>query len=63
VDAIRDGARTDITKQDAASRQLETAVVLFFCNDDVISIHVLASSASQSFTMYVQAQGATSIDI
>jgi hypothetical protein len=39
--------RTDITKQEVVSRQLETAIVLFFCDDDAISIHVLASAASQ----------------
>jgi len=37
----------DITKQEVVSRQLETAIVLFFCDDDAISIHVLASAASQ----------------
>jgi hypothetical protein len=36
-----------ITKQEAASRQLQTAIVLFFCDDDTISVHVLASAASQ----------------
>jgi hypothetical protein len=43
-------ARTDITKEEAARRQLETAIALFFCENDEISIHVLASSAAQILT-------------
>jgi len=58
---MTEGARTDITKQEAASRQLETAVVLFFCDDDAISIHVLASSASQILYDVCKHRGATSI--
>jgi hypothetical protein len=58
---MTDGARTDITKQEAASRQLETAAVLFFCDDDAISIHVLASSASQILYDVCKHKGATSI--
>src|SRR6266851_4817308 len=42
--------RTDITKEEAARRQLETAIALFFCEDDEISIHVLANSAAQILT-------------
>jgi len=42
--------RTDITKEEAARRQLETAIALFFCEADEISIHVLAKSASQILT-------------
>jgi len=38
---------TNITKQEVVSRQLETAIVLFFCDDDAISVHVLGSAASQ----------------
>jgi len=38
--------RTDITKQEAARRQLETAIALFFCEDDEISVHVLANAAA-----------------
>lgn len=37
--------RTDITKQEAARRQTETATRLFFADDDPISVHVLISSA------------------
>ncbi len=58
---MTDGARTDITKQEAASRQLETAIVLFFCDDDAISIHVLASSASQILYDVCAHKGATSV--
>jgi hypothetical protein len=42
--------RTDITKDESARRQLETAIYLFFCEGDEISIHVLASSAFQILT-------------
>lgn len=44
---MTDGVRTDITKQEVVSRQLETAIVFFFSDDDAISIHTLASAASQ----------------
>jgi|SRR6516162_5327594 hypothetical protein len=42
--------RTDITKEEAARRQLETSIALFFCENDDISIHVLASSVAQILT-------------
>ena len=42
--------RTDITKEEAARRQLETAIALFFCEEDEISTHVLAKSAAQILT-------------
>lgn len=42
--------RTDITKEEAVRRQLETAIALFFSNDDAISIHVLAQSAGRILT-------------
>lgn len=45
-----DQARTDITKEESARRQLETAIYLFFCEGDEISIHVLACSAWQILT-------------
>jgi len=41
---------TDITKEKAVRHQLETAIALFFCENDEISIHVLASSAAQILT-------------
>jgi len=39
---MANGARTDITKQEVVSRELATAIVLFFCDDDAIAIHVLS---------------------
>src|SRR5664279_4052301 len=42
-----DQVRTDITKEESARRQIETAIYLFFSEGDEISIHVLASSAAQ----------------
>jgi hypothetical protein len=39
--------RTNITKEEAARRQIETAITLFFFEGDEVSIHVLASSAAQ----------------
>jgi hypothetical protein len=42
--------RTDITKEESARRELETAIYLFFFEGDEISIHVLASSAAQILT-------------
>ena len=53
--------RTDITKQEVVSRQLETAIVLFFCDDDAISIHVLASAASQILYDVCKHKGKVSI--
>jgi hypothetical protein len=47
---VEPSARTDITKEEAARRQLETSIALFFCENDEISIHVLASSAAQILT-------------
>ncbi len=40
-----DVVRKDITKEEAARRQIETAIRLLFANDDAICIHVIASSA------------------
>jgi len=34
--------RITITKLDAARRQIDTAIMLYFCNADIISIHTLA---------------------
>jgi hypothetical protein len=42
--------RADITKEESAHRQIETAINLFFCEGDEISIHVLANSAAQILT-------------
>jgi hypothetical protein len=42
--------RTDITKEEAVRRQLETAIALFFCENDEIAIHVLARSAAEILT-------------
>lgn len=42
---MREPVRKDITKNEAACRQLETAIRLFFEGADAISVHVLASSA------------------
>ena len=53
--------RTNITKQEVVSRQLETAIVLFFCDDDAISIHVLASAASQILYDVCKHKGKVSI--
>jgi hypothetical protein len=47
---VEPGVRTDITKEEAARRQLETSIALIFCENDDISIHVLASSAAQTLT-------------
>jgi hypothetical protein len=55
------GVRTDITKQEVVSRQLETAIVLFFCDDDAISVHVLASAASQILYDVCKHKGKVSI--
>ena len=53
--------RADITKQEVVSRQLETAIALFFCDDDAISIHVLASAASQILYDVCKHKGKVSI--
>lgn len=37
--------RINITKLDAAKRQLETAIRLYFHNEDPVSIHTLVSAA------------------
>jgi hypothetical protein len=55
------GVRTDITKQEVVSRQLETAIVLFFYDDDAISVHVLASAASQILYDVCKHKGKVSI--
>jgi len=55
------GARTDITKQEVVSQELATAIVLFFCDDDAISIHVLASAASQILYDVCKHKGLTSV--
>jgi hypothetical protein len=57
----KDTMRTDITKQEVVSRQLETAIALFFCDDDAISIHVLASAASQILYDVCKHKGKVSI--
>jgi hypothetical protein len=49
-DREQEQVRTDITKEEAARRQLETAIALFFWENDEISVHVLASSAAQILT-------------
>jgi hypothetical protein len=49
--------RTDITKEEAARRQIETAIGLFFCENDEISIHVLASSAAEILTDVCRTKG------
>lgn len=38
-------SRLDVTKAEAARRQLETAVVLYFHSGDPVSVHTLASAA------------------
>ena len=40
-------ARLQISKLDAARRQLEIAVRLYFAEDDPVSIHTLTSAAYQ----------------
>ncbi len=40
-------AKVHITKLDAARRQLETAIRLYFHNGDIVSIHTLASAAHE----------------
>jgi hypothetical protein len=55
------GVRTDITKQEVVARQLETAIVLFFCDDHAISVHVLASAASQILYDVCKRKGKESI--
>jgi hypothetical protein len=52
--------RSDITKEEAARRQLETAIALFFCENDEISVHVLASSAAQILTDVCKAKNIVS---
>jgi len=42
--------RDDITKEEAAQRQIDTAIHLLFLDADGISIHVLASSAAEILT-------------
>lgn len=49
--------RTDISKQEAACRQIETAIGLYFCDDDEASIHVLAHVASAILTSLCRAKG------
>jgi hypothetical protein len=40
-------SRQTVTKLEAARRQLETAVRLYFASDDAVSIHTLAAAAHQ----------------
>jgi hypothetical protein len=49
----------DITKLDAARRQLRTAVVLFFDHGDEVSIHTLAAAAYQILIDLVHHEGKT----
>jgi hypothetical protein len=57
---MAEGLRTDISKQEAAKRELETAIALYFCDDDAVSIHVLASAASQILYDVCQHRGVRS---
>ena len=43
------GKSTAITKSDAALCQLDTAIRLFFADDDPVSVHTLAGSAATVF--------------
>jgi hypothetical protein len=52
--------RGDITKEESARRQIETAICLFFCEGDEISIHVLASSAAEILTDICKAENVKS---
>jgi hypothetical protein len=54
---LKEPRRTDITKEEAARRQVETAIALFFCEDDDIAIHVLASTASAILTGVCRSKG------
>lgn len=43
-----------ISKRDAARRQLNTAIRLFFCGEDTIVVHSLASSAANLYSDLVE---------
>lgn len=46
-----------ITKLEAAARQLDTAIHLFFCNGDAVSVHSLAASAFNVFADLAERKG------
>jgi hypothetical protein len=46
-----------VSKLDAARRQLETAVRLYFCEGDPVSMHTLTSAAYQVLSDINRAQG------
>jgi hypothetical protein len=51
----------NISKLDAAKRQLETAILLFFKSQDVVSIHTLAYAAHRVLTDLGSQQGKKSL--
>jgi hypothetical protein len=55
--SLKERIRTDIAKEEAVRRQVETAIALFFCEDDDIAIHVLASTASAILTGVCRSKG------
>jgi hypothetical protein len=50
--------RLSVTKLDAAQRQLRQAILLFFRQGDVCSVHTLACASSQVLNDTLSAQGA-----
>lgn len=51
----------DISKFDAAKRELEHAIRLFFCSGDIVVIHLVSSSAQAILIDVGRTAGATSI--
>jgi hypothetical protein len=50
-------SRMVISKEEAARRQIETAIGLYFCNDDEVSVHVLGNAASAILTAICRTKG------
>lgn len=49
--------RTIISKEEAARRQIETAIGLYLCDDDAVSVHVLGNTASAILTAVCRTKG------
>jgi hypothetical protein len=53
----------ELTKADAARRQLQTAIRLFFMEGDLVSVHTLASAAQEVLRDLLKAKGLPSPSI
>ena len=51
----------NVSKIDAAKRQLETAITLYFSNTDPVSVHTLAAAAHEILYVICKARGLESV--